>query len=405
MTRPLLRAATLSAGLLLLSSCGTGWPDDAGGPVPPGPYTGVAGGALFRDAVDGEFEADHVAGDDAVVWVLGDRPFDVERDPLPRPADVLLAYPVTAGGLGAPVVFTEGEAWPRTTNPLTAGLAPAPDGDALLLAQLADDSGTDAGVPGLVLLRFDPAGGEVTRVPLAWEWPFPDSALVSWTELECDAAGVCAARVRAGEGQEAAVVLDAGAGAVLAGDPPGEDLPGDPTPVADLRVLSGVATQAVPAGESPGYDWRIPWVRFATGAGEPTGPRVPLSAVSAEVVDRHVRPDGTLLVVVREERSNATRLLALAPGDQEPTVLAGTGWVPDRDALVVDDAAGRAHLLGSDDVLVPVLVTVDLATGGTADSGPLCPGEADLGHLRLTAAGAVAVGTCEGRAEGLWVLR
>ncbi|MGY1733873.1 hypothetical protein ACI798_20375 [Geodermatophilus sp. SYSU D01045] len=260
-------------------------------------------------------------------------------------------------------------------------------------------------MPELVLLRFDPGSGEVTRLPLAWEWPFQDSALVSWTEVECDAEGACVARFSEGEGQEADAVLDADTGAVLAEDPPGEDLRGHPTPVADLRVLSGVATQAAPPGDSPGHDWRIPWVRFTTGAGESVGPRVPLSTVSAEVVDRQVRPDGTLLLAVREERSDTTRLLALAPGDPEPTVLAETGWAPDRDALAVDEAAGRAHLLGSSDVLVPVLVTVDLAAGEVTDSGPLCPGEAGLDHLRLTAAGAVAVGWCGERGEGLWVLR
>jgi hypothetical protein len=130
---------------------------------------------------------------------------------------------------------------------------------------------------------------------------------------------------------------------------------------------------------------------------------VPLAEVSAVVVDSHLRPDGTLLVAVQEERSNTTRLLALAPGDPAPTVLAGTGGAPPRDALVVDEDAGQAHLLGAQDVLVPVLLTVDLATGEVTETGPLCPEDAAFDHLRLTAAGAVAVGRCGGE-EGVWVL-
>ncbi|GAB3320845.1 hypothetical protein GCM10027451_41830 [Geodermatophilus aquaeductus] len=400
------RAAVLTtAAVLLLSACGTGWPDDAGGPVPPGPYAGLADRALFRDVVDGEFGAAHVTGDDAVVYVLGDRPFDVERDDLPRPPDVLLAHPVTADGLGEPVVFTEGEHWPRTTSPLTAGLAQAPDGDALLLAQVADDSGVDRGLPELVLLRFDPGSGEVTRVPLAWEWPFAGGALLTWTELACDAEGTCVARLSEGDGADADVVLDADTGEVLAEDPPGADLPGTPAPDGTARVLFGADTREAPPGDSPGYDWRLPWAQYATAAGEPAGPRVPLAEVSAVVVDSHLRPDGTLLVAVQEEHSNTTRLLALTPGDPAPTVLAETGGAPPRDALVVDEDAGQAHLLGAQDVLVPVLLTVDLATGEVAETGPLCPEDAAFDHLRLTAAGAVAVGSCEGRAEGLWVLR
>lgn len=297
------RAAVLpTAAVLLLSACGTGWPDDAGGPGPPGFYAGLADRALFRDVVDGEFEAAHVTGDDAVVYVLGDRPFDVERDDLPRrPPDVLLAHLVTADGLGEPVVFTEGE--------------------------------------------------------------------------------------------------------VLAEDPPGADLPGSPTPDGTARVLFGADTREAPPGDSPGYDRRLPWVQYATAAGEPAGPRVPLAEASAVVVDSHLRPDGTLLVAVQEERSDTTRLLALAPGDPAPTVLAETGGAPPPDALVVDEDAGQAHLLGAQDVLVPVLLTVDWGTGEVTGTGPLCPEDAAFDHLRLTAAGAVAVGSCEGRAEGLWVLR
>ncbi|PWW22053.1 hypothetical protein JD79_01199 [Geodermatophilus normandii] len=85
-------------------------------------------------------------------------------------------------------------------------------------------------------------------------------------------------------------------------------------------------------------------------------------------------------------------------------MLAETGGAPPREPLVVDEDAGRAHLLGAHDVLVPVLLTVDLATGEVVQTGPLCPGDAAFDHLRLTAAGAVAVGSCEGRAEGLFVV-
>ena len=283
------RAVLPIAAVLLLSACGTGWPDDAGGPVPPGPYVGLADRALFRDFVAGGFEAAHVTGDDGVVYVLGDRPFDVERDDLPRPADVLLAYPVTADGPGEPVVSTEGEDWPRTTAPLTAGLAQAPDGDALLLARLADDSGSDQGLPEPVLLRFDPRSGEVTRLPLAWERPFPPSALLTWTELDCDAEGTCVARLSEGDGAD--VVLDAGTGEVLAGDPPGEDRPGHRTPDGTARVLFGVDSREAPPGNPPGHDWRLPWVRYATAEGEPAGPRVSLAEVSAVVLDHHLRPD------------------------------------------------------------------------------------------------------------------
>ncbi|MGY1815563.1 hypothetical protein [Blastococcus sp. SYSU D00820] len=407
------RCTLLGAAALLVTACapaaaGNAWPADAGGAVPAGPYTEVTDSAAFRDVVDGDLDPEQVVGDDGVVHVLGEYPFDIDRDELPRPADVLISYPVTAGGLGEPVVFTEGEDYPRTTDALAGSLAVAPDGDAVYLVELADDSGIDEGLQELALLRFDPAAGEVTRLPLDVPWPFAgDDSLLFSSSLECDDEGICVARLRDGNGAEADVVVDVATGEVVAEEPPDEDLPGVPVDDGRLRLVVGVDTtrvsDEVPPVDFPSYEVRLPWVQYRTPDGAPVGPQVPLSQVSAVVADRHVLADGSVLLVVVEEDSNAAALLRVSPGDAVPTVLARTAGAAYFDPLAVDEAGGWAYVVGGA-VLEPTLLSADLAAGEATETGPLCPDDADLDHLLLTAAGAVAVGDCGGPL-GVYVLR
>ncbi len=75
------------------------------------------------------------------------------------------------------------------------------------------------------------------------------------------------------------------------------------------------------------------------------------------------------------------------------------------DALAVDEATGRAYLIGALDVLVPELVSSTWPRARSRGPARCAPRDADFDHLLLTAAGGVTAGSCEGRAEGVWVLR
>ncbi|MGY1831578.1 hypothetical protein ACI8AA_14290 [Geodermatophilus sp. SYSU D01180] len=406
------RLLTGTLALLLLAGCapaGAGRPQPDAGPLPPGPWTAVAGGRAFAGVLPEDLTVARGTAGAGVVWALGERPWDVDSEDPPPPPDVLAGWPVVDGGLGEPVLFTEREDFPATTGVWQGGLATAPDGDAVYLVELADDTDVDSPALGeLALVRLDPGTGEVTTTELPGAFPFGPGAILYGAELTCADDGTCRAELSDGNGARAVLVLDLATGAVLENRP----VEGDGgTPTADGRLLVTIGEDEGwrhdtegPVDSPPVRELR-PWVEYRTPEGAPAGPRVYLSDGPAETQVTTVLPDGAVLAALQDEAAGRAWVVSVAPGVTAATTVAevpGTGVV---SGLLADPDGGWVHVLTSSDVLVPTVVSVERATGAVSVSGPLCAGEGSLEALLPTAAGAVAVGYCGERGEGLWVVR
>ncbi|MGY1813313.1 hypothetical protein [Blastococcus sp. SYSU D00820] len=376
MPRPLLALA--AAGLLFLAACG----GDAGEPPAP-----AAGPQLTEVAGAADLEAAVGSGDVLVLGVVpapdGSWLVHVTGD---RAGDPGWLVPVEPGD-GGPVAGDAVELPPLDATP---ELHVAPDGSAVLLEKLPDDT--------LAVLTLAPGEDEPAAQPVTP--PLDRSQATLTSALSPDGATLyLVAGAPGGSGPVRLLSIDVATGEV--GADVALDLAADGELFVPARLAAG-PDGPVLAGTVHGEDTqRLVLARFDTGLRPDGDPVVLAEDAAAAASALAVTPDGTAVVAGGSgETSDDAVALFVVTGDEAT-------------ALPLDDAEapplGLAPTADGSAVHVPVrlaaggtvLLTADLADGTVGTTTPLCADDSALvGRAALAGNALLVAGSCPDLAGG-----